>query len=302
MMINPLANHAGAPRSAEGQALMERGYTILRGAAPSALVRQVGADLDARFAATPFCEGGFYGERTKRFGRLLIRSPLAADLVLNRGILDLAELALGNWCERIQLNLSQAIEIHPGALPQFPHRDQDMWQGALGEVEYLVNVMWPLTPFRADNGATMIWPNSHGVEALVEEPKEAPIVAEAEPGDAIVFLGSTLHGAGANHSSAARRSIIVSYCLGWLKPYENQWLAYPPDIAKAFSPELAALAGYAQHRPNLGNFEGQCPSILFAGYPAEPVAAIDALRPDQSALLADHIARQRCALDEERAA
>jgi hypothetical protein len=302
MMINPLANHAGAPRSAEGQALMERGYTILRGAAPSALVRQVGADLYARFAATPFCEGGFYGERTKRFGRLLIRSPLAADLVLNRGILDLAELALGNWCERIQLNLSQAIEIHPGALPQFPHRDQDMWQGALGEVEYLVNVMWPLTPFRADNGATMIWPNSHGVEALVEEPKEAPIVAEAEPGDAIVFLGSTLHGAGANHSSAARRSIIVSYCLGWLKPYENQWLAYPPDIAKAFSPELAALAGCAQHRPNLGNFEGQCPSILFAGYPAEPVAAIDALRPDQSALLADHIARQRCALDEERAA
>jgi len=302
MMINPLANHAGAHRSAEGQALMERGYTILRGAAPFALVRQVGAELDARFAATPFCEGDFYGERTKRFGRLLIRSPFAADLVLNRAILDLAELALGNWCERIQLNLSQAIEIHPGALPQFPHRDQDMWQGALGEVEYLVNVMWPLTPFTADNGATMIWPNSHGVEALVEEPKEAPIVAEAEPGDAIVFLGSTLHGAGANHSSAARRSIIVSYCLGWLKPYENQWLAYPPDIAKAFSPELAALAGYAQHRPNLGNFEGQCPSILFAGYPAEPVAAIDALRPDQSALLADHIARQRCALDEERAA
>ncbi len=302
MMINPLANHASAHRSAEGQALMERGYTILRGAAPPAFVRRVGADLDARFTATPFCEGGFYGERTKRFGRLLIRSPLVADLVLNRAVLDLAELALGNWCERIQLNLSQAIEIHPGALPQFPHRDQDMWQSALGEVEYLVNVMWPLTPFTADNGATMIWPNSHGVEALVEEPKEAPIVAEAEPGDAIVFLGSTLHGAGANHSSAARRSIIVSYCLGWLKPYENQWLAYPPDIAKAFSPELAALAGYAQHRPNLGNFEGQCPSILFAGYPAEPVAAIDALRPDQSALLADHIAWQRCALDEERAA
>lgn len=302
MMINPLANHDGGRRSAEGQALMERGYTMLRGAAPAALVRRVGADLDARFTATPFCEGGFYGERTKRFGRLLIRSPLVADLVLNRAILDLAELALGNWCERIQLNLAQAIEIHPGALPQFPHRDQDMWQGALGEVEYLLNVMWPLTPFTAENGATIIWPGSHGVEALVEEPKEAPIVAEAEPGDAIIFLGSTLHGAGANYSSAARRGIIVSYCLGWLKPYENQWLAYPPDIAKTFSPELAALAGYAQHRPNLGNFEGQCPSILFAGYPAEPVAAIDALRPDQSALLADHIARQRCACDEERAA
>lgn len=127
-------------------------------------------------------------------------------------------------------------------------------------------------------------------------------MAEAEPGDAIVFLGSTLHGAGANRTALTRSGIIVSYCLGWLKPYENQWLVYPPDIAKNFPPALAALAGYAQHRPNLGNFEGQCPSILFGGYPAEPLAAVDALRPDQSALLAGHIARQRSAGDEERAA
>ena len=293
MMVNPLVPETSASRSPEGQALMKRGYAIVRGAAPAALVRQVAADLDERFAATPFCEGGFYGERTKRFGRLLIRSPLIADLVLNPAILDLAELALGNWCERIQLNLAQAIEIHPGALPQLPHRDQDLWQGALGEVEYLVNIMWPLTPFTAENGATIIWPGSHGVEALAEQPKATPIGAEAEPGDASVFLGSTRHGAGPNRSVDVRRGLIVSYCLGWLKPYENQWLAYPPEVARDFSPELAALAGYAQHRPNLGNFEGQCPSVLFAGYPEEPLAAVDALRPDQQALLADHLAAQR---------
>jgi len=293
MMINPQSLQPGESGSTAGRDLMSNGYTILRRAASKDIVSAISADLAPRYAATPFCEGGFYGERTKRFGRLLIRSRKMADLVMNPAILELAELALGNWCERIQLNLAQAIELHPGALPQFPHRDQDMWAGALGEVEYLVNVMWPLTPFTADNGATIIWPRSHGVEALVEEPKEAPIVAEAEPGDAIVFLGSTLHGAGPNRSSGVRRGIIVSYCLGWLKPYENQWLAYPPEVARHFSPELAALAGYAQHRPNLGNFEGQCPSILFSGYPEEPLAAVDALRPDQQALLADHVAAQR---------
>ena len=292
-MINPAALDAAAPRSAAGCELMDRGFTILRGAAPASLVARVTEDLAPRYAATPFCEGGFYGERTKRFGRLLIRSPHMADLVMNSVILNLAELALGNWCERIQLNLAQAIELRPGALAQFPHRDQDMWQGALGEVEYLVNVMWPLTSFTEANGATLIWPHSHGVEAFVEEPKEAPIVTAAEPGDAIVFLGSTLHGAGQNRSAEVRRGIIVSYCLGWLKPYENQWLAYPPEIAKDFPPDLAALAGYAQHRPNLGNFEGQCPSVLFGGYPEEPLAAIDALRPDQATLLADHVAGQR---------
>src|SRR3546814_3298992 len=72
----------------------------------------------------------------------------------------------------------------------------------------------------------------------------------------------------------------------WLKPYENLWLAYPPDVARNFSPALAALAGYAQHRPNLGNYEGQCPSILLGEHVPEHIGAIDALRPDQEAMLA----------------
>lgn len=272
--------------------LLSDGYTVMRGAMAAEIMAGIEADLADRFEATPFCEGGFYGERTKRFGRLLLRSPSIERLVLHRAILALAQMTLGDWCDRIQLNLTQAIELHPGAPAQFPHRDQDMWQGSLGEVEYLINVMWPLTAFTKDNGATIIWPASHGVEALREEPREAPIVADARAGDAIVFLGSTLHGAGANRSRCVRRGIIISYCLGWLKSYENQCLAYPPEIARHFAPELAALVGYAQHRPNLGNFEGQCPSVLFGGYPDAPLAATDALRPDQEALLRDYVAGQ----------
>jgi len=290
-MLIDLHPRSGAAQFA-AQRLADDGYVLIRGAAEVSQISAIAADFAPRFDATPFCSGGFYGERTKRFGRLLIRSPHMANLVLHPGILALAEAVLGPWCERIQLNLTQAIELHPGALAQFPHRDQDLWQGSLGEVEYLLNVMWPLNAFTEENGATMIWPASHGVEALVEQPREKPIVAAAEPGDAIVFLGSTLHGAGANRSAGARRGIIVSYCLGWLKPYENPWLSYPPDIARHFPPELAALAGYSQHRPNLGNFEGQCPSVLFGGYPDAPLAATDALRPDQEALLGEFVAGQ----------
>lgn len=283
---------AGADDHFAAAALMEHGYAIVREAVPASRMAQVEADLKDRFAATPFCQGGFYGERTKRFGRLLIRSPHMAGLVMHPAILALAESALRPWCERIQLNLTQAIELHPGAPAQFPHRDQDMWAGETGRTEYLVNVMWPLSPFTRDNGATLIWPGSHGAAAQSDGSEGEPVVAEAESGDAIVFLGSTLHGAGGNRSGRVRRGIIVSYCLGWLKPYENQWLAYPPDTARHFAPELAALVGYAQHRPNLGNFEGQCPSVLFGGYPDEPLAAIDALRPDQAALLAEHVGQQ----------
>ena len=60
-----------------------------------------------------------------------------------------------------------------------------------------------------------------------------------------------------------------------------------------FPPELAALVGYRQHRPNLGNYEGQCPSVLLREQATGPFGAIDALRPDQQALIAAHVAGQR---------
>lgn len=287
--LQPIAQAAPDPT----RQLLDQGYCVLPNALPSKTIKALNEDLAQAFADTPFCQGGFYGERTKRFGRLLARSPLAADLVMHPEILGIAEHILGPWCDCVQLNLTQAIALHPGALPQLPHRDQDMWRGPTGTIEYLVNVMWPFTPYREMNGTTLLWPDSQGAMALEPPPDAAPIAVELDPGDALVFLGSTLHGAGGNRSFATRRGAIVSYCLGWLKPYENQWLAYPPETARHFPPELAALVGYRQHRPNLGNYEGQCPSILLQGAPINPIGAVDALCPDQQALIEAHVAGQR---------
>lgn len=265
--------------------LLRDGFCIMRNAVSAPWAATLNEELDERFGKTPFCEGDFYGRHTKRFGSLLNLSTIVTDLVRHPVILRVATEVLGPWCDRFNLNLTQAIEIHPGAPAQFPHRDQDMWQGAKGEIQYLLNVMWPLSSFTAENGATRIWPNSHCANALDLPPQGEPVAAEMEPGAALLFLGSTLHGAGANRTSSVRRGLIVSYCLGWLKPFENQWLCYPPHIARHFDPDLASLIGYGLHRPNLGNYEGQCPSILLGeGPPAHP-AATDALRPDQDEAL-----------------
>lgn len=278
---------------AAAAALSANGWCLLSDLVPKHEVEALSADFDPVFAATPFCEGDFYGNRTKRFGSLLKRSGRTATFVQHPTIMALIGEFLGPWCDMVQLNLAQAIELHPGAPLQYPHRDQDMWQGVKGEVEYLVNVMWPLTPFTRANGATLIYPGTHGAKALSEGDPGIPLVAACEPGAAIVFLGSTLHGAGANLSDGIRRGMVISYCLGWLKPYENQWLAYPPPIARRFSAELAALVGYAQHRPNLGNYEGVCPSILLGDQIPEHLGAVDALRPDQREAVAEHRTRQR---------
>jgi len=271
---------AGVDRHAA--ALARDGWCVFGRAVEPALIARIEADLDPRFAATPLSQGSFYGERTKRFGSLLTRSPAIDRLAMHPLVLEIVEKMLLPWCERIALNLTQAIEIHPRALPQLPHRDQDMWQGPKGCLEYLVNVMWPLTAFTRANGGTRLWTGSQFDQDTPVLPEEESVVPVVVPGDALVFLGSTLHGGGGNASAAPRRGIIISYCLGWLKPFELQWLVYPPQVARHFSPGLAALVGYAQHRPNLGNVEGQCPSILLGDHVPDHLPAIDALRPDQA--------------------
>ena len=106
-----------------------------------------------------------------------------------------------------------------------------------------------------------------------------------------------MHSGGANSSAAPRRGLVVSYCLGWLKPWENQWLAYPPEVASRFSPELAGLVGYRQHRPSLGNHEGRCPSALLGNASAARQDWTDTLLPDQSALADQYRAYQLSLLE-----
>lgn len=281
-----MSAHSSAQYAAQ---LLKQGYCIIDDLAAPALIAALAADFDEHFSATGTSQGLFSGEGSRRFAGLLKKSRHAASFVENDLILAITQQLLGPWCDHYSLNLTQAIELVPGAETQVPHRDQDMWPcnrfvAPNAGVEFLVNVMWPLSPFTRDNGATLVWPGSHKRQPeLLIDPAEA-ISAEMSPGSALVFLGSTLHAAGANSTAIPRRGMIISYCLGWLKPYELPWLAYPPEVARHFSDSLARLAGYRLHRPNLGTYEGRCPSLLLKGNPT-PARAVDALLPEQEALI-----------------
>jgi ectoine hydroxylase-related dioxygenase (phytanoyl-CoA dioxygenase family) len=263
--------------------LLDQGYLIIPDVIDADTHQRFHDDLKAVFAETPFCKGPFYGETTRRFGRLLIRSPMASRFACHPLILAIAhKVLLHEMCNTILLNLTQAIEIHPGAPLQYPHRDQDMFGGEKGKANYMLNVMWPLDDFTGENGATRLWPHSNqgDPDGMLSEAEAISAVAKA--GSAILFLGSTLHSGGENRSQHLRRGVIFSYCQGWLRPWENPWLAYPPAVAKQFDEQLQALVGYRQHLPSLGNFEGQCPSVLLQGEVPEHLQFIDSLRPDQT--------------------
>lgn len=276
--------------------LARRGYCIVRGAADPAFVLGVSAGLDERFERTPFSVGAFHGERTKRFHRLLARCEGAAELVMHREVLETARTILRPWCDFPEINLTQGVEIHPGAPAQAPHSDHNMWPAPKGSMEFCVNVFWPLVEFTSENGATRIWPGSHFAPRDPDAPLPDPDICTMKPGDALIVLGSTVHAAGANRADLPRRALIVSYCLGWLKSYENQSLAYSPEFVRTLDPELAAMLGYRWHRPNLGTYDGQCPSILLGDEVPDALATVDSLIPEHEKLVAAYAAAQMPAL------
>lgn len=269
--------------------LLREGYLIIPNAIDRQTHRAFAEDLGAVFDKAQPCRGPFYGETTKRFGRLLLRSPHAARFACDPLILAIArKVLLHETCNRILLNLTQAIEIHPGAPLQYPHRDQDMFGGEKGKANYMLNVMWPLDDFTTENGATRMWSRSNHADPDGMLPESEAIAAVAKRGSAVVFLGSTLHSGGENLSTKPRRGVIFSYCQGWLRPWENPWLAYPPHIARNFDDQLQELVGYRQHLPSLGNFEGQCPSVLFQDEVPDLLPFVDSLRPDQTEWVRDY--------------
>ena len=124
--MRPEPNITADPAVADAKAALDRdGYVIVRGVMPVEEVEGLAGDLAERFARTPFCDGDFYGHRTKRFGGVLKRSRRAEAFIRHPLVLGVCDLALGPWCDRYQLNLTQALQIYPGQAAQPPHRDED---------------------------------------------------------------------------------------------------------------------------------------------------------------------------------
>ena len=67
-------------------------------------------------------------------------------------------------------------------------------------------------------------------------------------GSAVIYLGSTIHGAGTNSTpSEWRPGLHISYTLGWLRTEENNYLAVPPEIARTLPSAAQQVLGYAVH-------------------------------------------------------
>ena len=246
-------------------------------------------ELHPYFSNVENCQGEFYGNKTKRFSGLINKSPICRNLAINPVILDIVNFAIGRYCDCIQLNLTQAIEILPGQSAQFLHKDEVFFPVDAG-METMINAIWAVSDVTKENGGTRVIPGSHKWPEGQQPQIGQTHSIEMKAGSVLLYYGSLYHGGGANIAQEGRKCAVISYSLGWLKQAENFYLSEPWERAKDYPEQLQRLLGYQIHRPNLGYVECVDPiEWLDAGQPPL-TAAKDALTPDQNNLVEDYLA------------
>jgi len=257
----PSLQHLPADAGAETIAaiLDADGALILDNVIPPSQVAGVMAELGPYIKATPGGRDDFTGHATTRTGALVARSPASRELVMHPAILAGCDAYLLRACDRYQLHLTQVIRIKPGQPRQALHRDRLAWGGFLKGVEPQFNTIWAMTDFTQENGATRIVPGSPGwAEGRRAEPHEIGY-AEMKAGSVLLYSGSVIHGGGENRSDHDRVGVNITYCLGWLRQEENQYLSCPPEIARGLDKKLQALLGYAMGSYALGYYTPPLP-------------------------------------------
>jgi ectoine hydroxylase-related dioxygenase (phytanoyl-CoA dioxygenase family) len=276
---------ASAPYEEIAKVLDEDGCLVLKDAIDRHIVDRVIDDLTVIFNKAHFGEGLFVGYKTKRLGSILKKSGISFHMLMSKPVLAAMEHQLGPYCERFQVNLTQAIQIYPGERAQFLHRDDELFPCKGFQGELMSNALWALEDFTRENGATQLVPGSHKwVRDREPQPHEI-VQAEMKKGSVLIYRGSLIHGGGENISSAPRAGLVFSYNLGWLRQGENQYLAYPPQLAQYLPRAAQELIGYTVHRPNLGQYECCDPrELLTQNWKPDEYRSCDFLTREQEEL------------------
>jgi len=198
----------------------------------------------------------FNGYQTLRLGTILALSRTSAELIAHTRVMEIADAVLRPHCESYRIGSCTAIEIYPGEGDQVLHRDDSIYPMRFPDVEFQLSAMWALDDFTLENGATRVVPGSNDMRDIASVSEADVIQAEMPKGSVLYYLGSTIHGGGANRSQLPRSGLITTYSLGWLRQEENQYLAIPREVADSYPEHIRRLMGYQAHGESLGVYPG----------------------------------------------
>jgi ectoine hydroxylase-related dioxygenase (phytanoyl-CoA dioxygenase family) len=196
---------------------------------------------------------------------IIKKSSVSRKMATLPQVLGVMDHFLLKSCREYQLNLTQAIQICTGEPAQIIHTDELLFPFDHPGCQAMLNCMWAVTDFTADNGATIVVPGSHKWEKD-RQPQPHEITQGIMPaGSLLIYFGGLLHAGGANATKHPRTGLVLSYCLGWLRQVENHYLAISLEEIRSYPERLQRLLGYFVHEPNMGCVEGQDPIRLVRG-------------------------------------
>ena len=236
---------ADANSEAVIQAMERDGAAVVRDQIAPEVADRVLAELRAPFDSEGRADmDDFNGYTTLRVSRVLAHSRSSAELVGHSRVIDVADAFLLPHCANYQIGSLTAIEIHPGEDEQMLHLDDDIYPIRLPGANWQISALWPLQDFTIENGATRVILGSHRRQHHYDQPGQEAVPVVMSKGSVLLYLGSTLHGGGANRSDAPRAALINTYSLGWLRQEENQYLNVPRSIAESYPEHIQKLMGY----------------------------------------------------------
>ena len=233
--------------------LRETGVVIIDQLETEEVIDQFNNDLRPEFDRQGHLfQGDFNGYKTLRVGAVTKYSRMFPRLLANEVVLGIAEAVLGTHCDVFQVGSTTAIEILPGESSQELHADDTCYPSHLMQFEAQISVLWALDDFTEKNGATRVILKSDKPDHECEY-ETAPIYEAVMPrGSVVIYLGSTIHGGGANESDKPRKALVNTYCLGWLRQEENQYLSLDKEDVDQLSDPVRRLLGFQAHGPFLG--------------------------------------------------
>jgi ectoine hydroxylase-related dioxygenase (phytanoyl-CoA dioxygenase family) len=229
------------------------GGLVIEGLLTPAIVDRIDAELTPAVEARgpgfrPGFDDSFYGSNTVRVQGIAAKSRTFVDeYLLHPTLLDIADRVLLPYCGDYWMSQSETIYIGPGNERQALHRDDLNWNlAAQLRVPLQISVLVALGDYDAEVGATHVIPQSH--RWPLERPIDPSLSQQVElaPGDALVYLGSMVHGGGANVTTGRwRKALYLSYLVGWLTPEEAVPLGVGADVAATLPPRARQLLGFA---------------------------------------------------------
>lgn len=209
----------------------------------------------------------FYGLSTVRIDGLPAKSKTFLDVMLLPQLCETADHFLLSNCKDYLLNTGQLIQIGPGESSQQLHRDESAWDEQTSVLPWprpalQIEAMFALTDFTAANGATQVVPGSHHWPLDREAKTEEITRAEMKAGSALFYLGSAIHGGGANETTDQhRRGMFLGYVVGWLRTEENMFLTVPIENVRSMPVRTQELLGYKAHG-SIGVVDVGSPMVL----------------------------------------